>query len=56
MRRVVVTGLGAISPCGMTATASWNAVLEKESAVRPIVGGDVSPQCRAPYVGGGIMP
>ncbi|MEC7986414.1 MAG: beta-ketoacyl-ACP synthase II [Myxococcota bacterium] len=38
MRRVVVTGLGAISPCGMTAESSWNAVLSSNSAVAPISG------------------
>lgn len=33
MNRVVVTGLGAISPAGPTATATWDAVLAGRSAI-----------------------
>jgi 3-oxoacyl-[acyl-carrier-protein] synthase II len=36
MRRVVVTGVGAVSPCGLTAEATWEAVLEGRSGVGPI--------------------
>jgi 3-oxoacyl-[acyl-carrier-protein] synthase II len=36
MRRVVVTGVGAVSPCGLTAEATWEAVLEGRSGIGPI--------------------
>jgi 3-oxoacyl-[acyl-carrier-protein] synthase II len=36
MRRVVVTGVGAVSPCGLTAEATWGAVLEGRSGIGPI--------------------
>lgn len=35
-RRVVVTGLGAITPVGLTAPATWQALLNNESGVGPI--------------------
>ncbi len=36
MRRVVVTGYGAVSPCGLRADASWRAIKEGESGIAPI--------------------
>ncbi len=41
-RRVVVTGLGCVSPLGMDAEASWKAALAGRSGVRPIRGFDAS--------------
>src|SRR6478735_6879391 len=36
MRRVVVTGIGAVSPCGPNAAASWEAIAAGQSGVAPI--------------------
>ncbi|HEX5660421.1 MAG TPA: beta-ketoacyl-ACP synthase II [Polyangiales bacterium] len=36
MRRVVVTGVGAVSPCGLEAEASFRAVVEGKSGIAPI--------------------
>ncbi|GKV57898.1 3-oxoacyl-[acyl-carrier-protein] synthase 2 [Sporosarcina sp. NCCP-2222] len=36
MRRVVVTGVGAISPVGNTAEASWEAVINGKSGIGPL--------------------
>jgi 3-oxoacyl-[acyl-carrier-protein] synthase II len=36
MRRVVVTGYGAVSPCGLTAADSWSAIREGRSGIAPI--------------------
>ena len=36
MRRVVVTGLGAISPVGFTAPQNWEALMAGRSGIRPI--------------------
>ncbi len=41
-RRVVVTGLGLISPVGNTVDAGWNAVCNGESGIGPITEFDVS--------------
>lgn len=35
-RRVVVTGLGAVSPLGSTARASWDSALEGRSGIGPV--------------------
>ncbi|NLV73396.1 MAG: beta-ketoacyl-ACP synthase II [Chloroflexi bacterium] len=35
-RRVVVTGLGAVSPVGLTAASAWESVCSGRSAVQPI--------------------
>ena len=35
-RRVVITGIGAITPIGCGADGLWNGVLANRSAVRPI--------------------
>lgn len=41
-RRVVVTGLGMITPLGLNVTDTWNAILKGQSGVRPITTLDVS--------------
>ncbi|MDP7034468.1 MAG: beta-ketoacyl-ACP synthase II [Planctomycetota bacterium] len=41
-RRVVVTGLGAVSPLGIGVDALWNGVLEGTSGIRPITRFDAS--------------
>ena len=42
-RRVVITGLGCISPVGNTVTQAWNAVLEGQSGIATITKFDASP-------------
>lgn len=42
MRRVVVTGLGMIAPCGNTVADAWTAALEGRSGVKPITHFDAS--------------
>lgn len=42
-RRVVITGLGAITPIGQTREGLWNGVMREESAVRRITRFDASP-------------
>lgn len=44
MRRVVVTGLGAVSPCGLDADETWRAVCEARSGIGPITRFDISDQ------------
>ena len=41
-RRVVVTGLGAVSPVGLTAESSWQSVLNGKSGIAPLEVFDVS--------------
>lgn len=41
-RRVVVTGLGVVSPVGLTVRDSWRSVLEGKSGIAPIEHFDVS--------------
>ena len=41
-RRVVVTGLGIISPVGSTVVCAWDAILRGESGISPITRFDVS--------------
>jgi len=41
-RRVVVTGLGIVSPVGSTIASAWDAVLRGESGIGPITRFDVS--------------
>lgn len=41
-RRVVVTGLGAVSPCGLDAGTTWEGLLSGRSAVGPITAFDAS--------------
>lgn len=42
-RRVVITGLGCVSPVGNTVTQAWNAVLEGRSGIATITKFDASP-------------
>jgi 3-oxoacyl-[acyl-carrier-protein] synthase II len=42
MRRVVVTGVGAVSPCGATTELTWRGVLEGRSGIRRIQAFDAS--------------
>lgn len=41
-RRVVVTGVGAVTPVGLTAVSSWQNILASKSGVAPITAFDVS--------------
>ncbi len=41
-KRVVVTGLGAISPLGLNVEDTWSALLERKSGVAPITNFDAS--------------
>lgn len=41
-RRIVVTGVGAVSPVGLTAMSSWRAVLAGKSGIERITAFDVS--------------
>jgi 3-oxoacyl-[acyl-carrier-protein] synthase II len=36
LRRVVVTGLGAVSPCGLDAPSTWSGMVEGRSGIGPI--------------------
>lgn len=42
-KRVVVTGLGIVSPVGITVTEAWNNILAGKSGIRPITHFDVTP-------------
>ena len=42
-RRVVVTGLGALSPLGNDVASTWDAILAGKSGVAPITRFDASP-------------
>ena len=33
LKRVVITGIGAVSPLGLTLTESWNGLLQKKTGV-----------------------
>ena len=41
-RRVVVTGLGILSPVGNDISSSWNNIIQGLSGVKPITNFDVS--------------
>ena len=41
-RRVVITGLGAVSPVGLTASSSWDALVNGRSGIGPITAFDAS--------------
>ena len=41
-RRVVVTGLGCVSPCGLDALSTWDAVVAARSGIGPITRFDAS--------------
>ena len=42
MRRVVVTGIGAVSPCGLDVGSTWAAIKEGKSGIGPITCFDAS--------------
>ncbi|MCG8554342.1 MAG: beta-ketoacyl-ACP synthase II [Proteobacteria bacterium] len=42
MRRVVVTGLGVVSPCGLDTESTWRAVVAGQSGIGPITRFDAS--------------
>lgn len=44
MNRVVVTGMGAVSACGLGADALWHAVVDGQSGVRPVAFSNISNQ------------
>lgn len=39
-RRIVITGMGAVTPVGLSAQESWSAVVEGRSGIAPIAGFD----------------
>ncbi len=47
MQRVVITGMGCVSPLGLTATATWQAMREGRSGIAPLTGLD-APDLRTP--------
>jgi nodulation protein E len=42
MQRVVITGMGCVSPLGLTAIATWQAMREGRSGIAPLTGLDAS--------------
>ncbi|MFK8002933.1 MAG: beta-ketoacyl-ACP synthase II [Polyangiales bacterium] len=42
MKRVVVTGVGVVSPCGKNAATTWDSVVAGRSGIRPIESFDAS--------------
>ncbi|HSC86745.1 MAG TPA: beta-ketoacyl-ACP synthase II [Polyangiaceae bacterium] len=42
MRRVVVTGIGAVNPCGLDVAQSWDALIHGKSGIAPITHFDAS--------------
>ncbi|MEC9254647.1 MAG: beta-ketoacyl synthase N-terminal-like domain-containing protein, partial [Pseudomonadota bacterium] len=41
-KRVVITGLGTVNPCGLNAPDTWKAILAGESGIGPITGFDTT--------------
>ena len=46
MRRIVITGMGAVSACGLGANALWEAVRDARSGIAPLVSPDPSVSLR----------
>jgi 3-oxoacyl-[acyl-carrier-protein] synthase II len=42
MRRVVITGVGTVSPCGSDTGSTWRALREGKSGIGPITAFDAS--------------
>ncbi len=42
-RRVVVTGLGMVSPVGLNVAASWENILAGRSGIQPITHFEIAP-------------
>ena len=42
MRRVVITGIGLVTPLGLDATSTWKGLLDGKGAVGPVRGFDAS--------------
>ena len=42
LRRVVITGLGALTPVGNSAPATWAALVQGKNGIAPITGFDAS--------------
>jgi 3-oxoacyl-[acyl-carrier-protein] synthase II len=42
LRRVLITGLGCVTPCGIGAEQLWSAMVEGRSGIRPVSSFDVS--------------
>src|ERR1041384_4728420 len=42
MRRVVITGVGAVSPCGTDTESSWSALIAGKTGIAPITRFDAS--------------
>lgn len=42
MRRVVITGVGTVSPCGLDTGSTWRALIEGKSGIGPITAFDAS--------------
>jgi 3-oxoacyl-[acyl-carrier-protein] synthase II len=42
MRRVVITGVGTVSPCGNDTGSTWRALVEGKSGIGPITAFDAS--------------
>src|ERR1700740_3786144 len=51
-RRIVVTGLGVVSPVGSTVKAAWDTILRGESGIGPVTRFDVS--AFPVRIGGGV--
>jgi len=41
-KRVVITGLGTVNPCGLNAPETWKSILASESGIGPITGFDTT--------------
>ena len=56
MRRVVVTGVGRITPFGADVQTSWTNLIAGESGTGPVTKFDASDISRLPTLGSAIVP